>query len=205
MKKHLFLAALFALATLNLDAASPKKVKVTPEQKGVASINLATAEAHINFLASDELEGREAGWKGGRIAGNYIISCLKQMGLQPLFEDGYVQPFEACHAERQFSGTGCAVLYASIAKLKQGVHQSLDMRNILCKIDGKNPNEIVIIGAHYDHLGYDPMLKGDKIYNGADDNASGVQAVLQVARAFLATGEQPERTVIFAFWDGEEK
>jgi Zn-dependent M28 family amino/carboxypeptidase len=79
------------------------------------------------------------------------------------------------------------------------------MRNILCKIEGKNPNEIVIIGAHYDHLGYDPMLKGDKIYNGADDNASGVQAVLQVARAFLATGEQPERTVIVAFWDGEEK
>ena len=61
------------------------------------------------------------------------------------------------------------------------------------------------MGAHYDHLGYDPMLDGDKIYNGADDNASGVSAVLQIARAFLATGEQPERTVIFAFWDGEEK
>ena len=45
----------------------------------------------------------------------------------------------------------------------------------------------------------------DQIYNGADDNASGVQAVLQVARAFLATGVQPERTTIFAFWDGEEK
>ena len=53
MKRHLFLAALFALTTLNLNAATPKKVKVTPEQKGVASINLATAEAHINFLASD--------------------------------------------------------------------------------------------------------------------------------------------------------
>ena len=79
------------------------------------------------------------------------------------------------------------------------------LRNILGKIEGKNPNEIVIIGAHYDHIGYDPMLEGDQIYNGADDNASGVQAVLQVARAFLATGEQPERTVIFAFWDGEEK
>ena len=205
MKRHLFLAALFALTTLNLNAASPKKVKVTPEQKGVASINLATAEAHINFLASDELEGREAGWKGGRIAGNYIISCLKQMGLQPLFEDGYVQPFEACHAERQVRGKRWEVHPDSISKLKQGTHQSLDMRNILCKIEGKNPNEIVIIGAHYDHLGYDPMLKGDQIYNGADDNASGVQAVLQVAKAFLATGEQPERTVVFAFWDGEEK
>mgnify|MGYP003370639163 FL=1 len=79
------------------------------------------------------------------------------------------------------------------------------MRNILGKIEGKNPNEYVIIGAHYDHLGFDPMLDGDQIYNGADDNASGVSAVLQVAKAFLASGEQPERTVIFAFWDGEEK
>ena len=206
MKKYLFLAAMVLMGVAQLDAATPKKKdKVTPEAKGVASINRATAEAHVEFLACDELEGREAGWKGGRIAGNYIISCLKQMGLQPLFEDGYVQPFEACHAERQKRGQRWQVHPDSIAKLKEGVHQSLDMRNILAKIDGKNQNEIVIIGAHYDHLGYDPMLKGDQIYNGADDNASGVQAVLQVARAFLATGVQPERTVIFAFWDGEEK
>ena len=50
------------------------------------------------------------------------------------------------------------------------------MRNVLAKIDGKNKEEIVIIGAHYDHIGYDPMLDGDQIYNGADDNASGVSA-----------------------------
>lgn len=79
------------------------------------------------------------------------------------------------------------------------------MRNILVKIEGKRTDEIVILGAHYDHIGYDPMLDGDKIYNGADDNASGVAAGLQIVRAFLATDQQPERTVIFAFWDGEEK
>lgn len=206
MKKLLFLVTILTLGFTYLNAASPKKNnKTNPETKGVTSINRATAEAHIGFLACDELEGREAGWKGGRIAGNYIISCLKQMGLQPLFTDNYVQPFEVCHAERQKRGQRWQVHPDSIAKLKQTVHQKLDLRNILAKIEGKNPNEIVIIGAHYDHLGYDSMLEGDQIYNGADDNASGVQAVLQVARAFLATGEQPERTVIFAFWDGEEK
>ena len=206
MKKILFLLALMMIGTSYLNAASPKKkAKVTPEAKGVASINRTTAEAHVAFLACDELEGREAGWKGGRIAGNYIISCLKQMGLAPLFENNYTQPFEACHAERQVKGKRWEVHPDSIAQLKKKVHQKLALKNILAKIDGKNPNEIVIIGAHYDHLGYDPMLEGDQIYNGADDNASGVQAVLQVARAFLATGEQPERTVIFAFWDGEEK
>ena len=202
MKKNLIIAAMLALSAGSMQAASPKKV--TPEQKGVAVINKATAEAHIEFLASDELEGREAGWKGGKIAGNYIISCLKQMGLKPLFED-YVQPFEVCHAERQKKGKRWQWHPDSISQLKKGVHESLKLRNVLAKIDGKNPNEVVVIGAHYDHIGYDPMLDGDQIYNGADDNASGVQAVLQVAKAFLATGEKPERTVIFAFWDGEEK
>lgn len=57
------------------------------------------------------------------------------------------------------------------------------MRNVLAKIEGKNKNEFVIIGAHYDHIGYDPMLDGDQIYNGADDNASGVSAVLQIVRS----------------------
>ena len=67
--------------------------------------------------------------------------------------------------------------------------------------------KIVIIGAHYDHIGYDPMLEGDQIYNGADDNASGVQAVLQVARRpFLLPVRQPERTVYLRLLGmGEEK
>lgn len=134
MKKQLFMAALIALCAGNLNAASPKK-KVSPEQKGVETIDRTTAEAHIGFLACDELEGREAGWKGGRIAGNYIISCLKQMGLQPLF-DGYVQPFEVCHAERQVKGKRWQVHPDSISALKKTVHQKLDLRNILAKIEG---------------------------------------------------------------------
>ncbi len=172
-------------------------------EKGLNVINKENAEAYIGFLASDELEGREAGFQGGRIAGEYIVSNLKTMGISPLNES-YYQPFEAYNKERQKRGR-FQVHPDSIAQLKQGVHQKLSMRNILGKIEGKNPNEYVIIGAHYDHLGFDPMLDGDQIYNGADDNASGVSAVLQVAKAFLASGQQPERTVIFAFWDGEEK
>ena len=80
MKKHLLAIALFALCTTGLNAASPKKV--APEKKGVETINRATAEAHIGFLACDELEGREAGWKGGRIAGNYIspLTCIMLNG-----------------------------------------------------------------------------------------------------------------------------
>ena len=201
--RYYFIAAIFFMTAFSTitHAATPKKS--LPEKKGVESINRATAEAHIGFLASDQLQGREASENGGKIAGDYIISILKQMGMRPLFND-YDQPFDAYRAERQKKGQ-YQVHPDSIAILKKDVHQKLSMRNILAKIDGKNPNEIVIIGAHYDHLGIDKHLEGDKIYNGADDNASGVSAVLQVAKAFLETGVQPERTVIFAFWDGEEK
>ena len=176
----------------------------TPQEKGLQSINQLTAEAHVAFLADDDLEGREAGTQGGCIAGDYIVSMLKSLGIRPV-GDSYYHPFEVYHAERQKKGQRWQVEPDSIAKLKQVVHQKLSLNNVLGMIEGKNKNEYVIVGAHYDHLGIDPMLDGDQIYNGADDNASGVSAVLQIARAFLATGQQPMRNVIFAFWDGEEK
>ena len=175
----------------------------SPEKKGLETINRENAEAYIGFLASDALRGREAGTQWGKIAGEYIVSNLKTLGVKPLY-NSYYQPFEAYSKERQKKGRW-QVHPDSIALLKQEVHRKLEMNNILCKIDGKNPDEFVVVGAHYDHLGFDPALEGDNIYNGADDNASGVSAVLQLVKAFLATGVRPERTVIFAFWDGEEK
>ena len=201
MKKAFLLLSLLAgLVTMPIQA---KKVKITPEQKGLQAINLTTAKAHVEFLASDLLKGREAGTESGHIAGEYLISTLKQMGATPLMGDSFVQSFEGCSYFNKTSGN--TVDSQRIEQIKQGPHRVAHMRNLLAKIEGKNPEEIVVIGAHYDHLGYDPMLVDDQIYNGADDNASGVQAVLQILQAFLSTGQQPERTVIFALWDGEEK
>ena len=175
----------------------------SPIERALNTINRSSAEATINFLASDELQGREAGFHGSRVTSVYIVSLLQWMGVSPL-ADSYFQPFDAYRKERQKKGR-LEVHPDSIAKLKQEVHQKLTMRNVLGMIPGKNTKEYVIVGAHFDHLGIDPVLDGDQIYNGADDNASGVSAVLQIARAFLASGQQPERNVIVAFWDGEEK
>ena len=175
----------------------------SPIERALNTINRSSAEATINFLASDELQGREAGFHGSRVTSEYIVSLLQWMGVSPL-ADSYFQPFDAYRKERQKKGR-LEVHPDSIEKLKQEVHQKLTMRNVLGMIPGKNTKEYVIVGAHFDHLGIDPVLDGDQIYNGADDNASGVSAVLQIARAFLASGQQPERNVIFAFWDGEEK
>lgn len=175
----------------------------SPIERALNTINRSSAEATINFLASDELQGREAGFHGSRVTSEYIVSLLQWMGVSPL-ADSYFQPFDAYRKERQKKGR-LEVHPDSIAKPKQEVHQKLTMRNVLGMIPGKNTKEYVIVGAHFDHLGIDPVLDGDQIYNGADDNASGVSAVLQIARAFLASGQQPERNVIVAFWDGEEK
>lgn len=189
------------------------------KEKGLQSISLATAEAVIGFLADDELQGREAGKHGARIAAAYLASQLKELGIAPLGQaaiplslkedaaslDAYYQPFEAYARERQQRYARWQVHPDSMALLKQGTHRVLKMNNVLGYIPGQRADEYVIVGAHYDHLGTDPTLQGDKTYNGADDNASGVQAVLQIARAFLASGQKPLRTVVFALWDGEEK
>lgn len=200
---YISLAAV-ALSALSLSAKSPKTPQITPKQKGYETINRITAEGHIGFLAADELAGREAGYPSGRIATAYIEAYFRTLGLEPWNGESYRQPFEAYRKERQKKGR-YTVHPDSIAVLKKEVHQRLPLTNVMARIEGKNPNEIVVMGAHYDHLGVDPLLDGDKIYNGADDNASGVSAVLQIARAFLESGVKPERTIVFALWDGEEK
>ena len=82
--------------------------------------------------------------------------------------------------------------------------QLLKCRNVLGYIEGSDPelkNEVVIIGAHLDHLG----KRGDYIFNGADDNGSGSTAVMEVAHAFAVNPVKPKRSVLFALWTGEEK
>ena len=171
--------------TLSLQAQQPL-------EKGLQSINRASAEAIVGFLADDELQGREAGTHGARVAARYIASLLKEAGIAPLYKEGYYQPFEACSKERQQRGRW-HVHPDSIAALKQGTHRSLQMDNVLGFIPGQRVDEYVIVGAHFDHLGTDETLVNDRIYNGADDNASGVSAVLQIARAFAASGQKPLR------------
>lgn len=197
MHKVFLGTACFLFSALSLHAQSPL-------EKGLQSINRTSAEAIVEFLADDELQGREAGMHGSWVAARYIVSCLKEAGIRPLDKNGYYQPFEAYAKERQQRGRW-QVHPDSVAVLKQGTHRSLKMDNVLAYIPGKRSDEYVIVGAHFDHLGVDETLADDKIYNGADDNASGVSAVLQIARAFALSGEKPLRNVIFAFWDGEEK
>ncbi len=86
----------------------------------------------------------------------------------------------------------------------------LASRNVIAKLEGTDPklrDQFVIYSAHWDHLGRNPKLKGDQIYNGAADNASGVAGLLEIARSFslLPASERPRRTVLFLAVTGEEQ
>ncbi len=74
-------------------------------------------------------------------------------------------------------------------------------RNVLGYVEGRKKDEFIVVGGHYDHVG----KWNGWVWNGADDNASGTVGVMTLAKAFKATGEQPEKSVIFAAWTGEEK
>lgn len=92
--------------------------------------------------------------------------------------------------------------FSSKVSISTSVKSTLTrVRNVIGVIEGKNKDEVIVIGSHYDHLGiYDGY-----IYNGADDNASGTVGVLTIARAITASGKQPDKTIVFALWTGEEK
>lgn len=77
----------------------------------------------------------------------------------------------------------------------------VNVRNVIAMIEGENPNEYVAVGAHMDHMGMD----NGKIWNGADDNASGTVAVMTIAKAFIASGVKPKKSIVFCAWTGEEK
>ena len=147
----------------------------------------------IAYLASDALEGRLTGTPGNDSAAAYIARRYKSLGLTPL-TSGYLQPFDALSAEEAHMGRT----------------EPRHSENVVALLRGTDPllrDEYVVIGAHFDHLGrsttyaQDPEAK-DAIRNGADDNASGTAAVMELAR--VLAGNPPRRSVIFANFSGEE-
>jgi len=176
----------------------------TAIEKGLLSINEKDARTYIGILASDSLGGRKYGQPGGEMATEYIKNTLVEIGIPP-WKSGYFQPYNF-YREIYKSESGKIMFTPErMGADTAAFFRQMEMRNVLGYIEGKNKDEIIVIGAHHDHLGINPKIKGDNIFNGADDNASGVSAVLQIAKAFKAMDIQPMRSVIFAFFDGEEK
>ncbi|MGK0326160.1 MAG: hypothetical protein ACJA1D_001508, partial [Polaribacter sp.] len=145
-------------------------------------IDSATVKKHLYTLASDEMEGRGTGTPGIEKAAKYIENEFKRIGLTT---------FEGLETYRQtFSFT------------PRGGKVEITTANIIGVLEGKSKkDEYVIISAHYDHLGIKGKV-GDTIYNGANDDASGVTGVLALAAYFKKVGH--ERTIVFAAFTAEE-
>ncbi|MVT07173.1 M28 family peptidase [Chitinophaga tropicalis] len=144
-----------------------------------SSIDSLQLMRDIRTLSANKYEGRMAGSKGNRMAQFYILDRFKKAGLQP-YHNTFEYPFYFKHGEKQIMGT-----------------------NLFGYIKGTS-NKTIVITAHYDHLGIAKDQAGkDSIYNGADDNASGVGGLLALISYFK--NNPPAHTMIFAALDGEEE
>ena len=143
----------------------------------------------MEFLASDALQGRGSGSHDELLAATYLASQLRQIGIEPAGDNGgYIQNVSG---EFNFYREG---------------KKQWNTRNVIGVLhgsDAKLKDEVVLLTAHLDHIGMREAVNGDNIYNGADDDASGCVAVLQLARA-LAQKQSPKRTVLFVFFGSEE-
>ncbi len=138
----------------------------------------------VFWLAGDALEGRDNGSRGARAAGGFLRSELERMQLRPAGGGrSYFQGFDGIS------------------------------RNVLGLLPGTDPQlskEVILVGGHYDHVGYGTPQNSfgpvGRIHNGADDNASGIASMLEVIEALqsLPPEERPKRSILFAFWDAEE-
>lgn len=142
---------------------------------------------HLKKLTSKEFEGRKTGEKGQKLAANYLVDYYKNQDISPAFEQ-----------------TG-EYLQKIPKNFLQG-RSNHDSENVLAFIYGtEKPEEIVVISAHYDHLG-----KGENntYYPGADDDGSGTVALLEIAQSFqkaVVEGEGPKRSILFLNLTGEEE
>lgn len=154
----------------------------------------AHIRGEMEFLASDALQGRGSGTHDELLAATYIASELREIGIEPAGDNGsYIQDVSG---EFNFYRDGKKQWHS---RNVIGILHGRDKRSK----DSKLKDQVILLTAHMDHLGIGKAVNGDDIYNGADDDASGCVAVLQLARA-LAHGKAPRRTVLFVFFGSEE-
>ena len=164
--------------------------KVIGIQEALEFISAADIEKSLNYLCSPELEGRMSGKNGNTLAAEFIKKEFE--------EDGLAARYHKFGITRMNNGPKNETGYTFT-------------QNIYGVIEGSDPvlkNEIVIVGAHMDHIGYGPNMSRTprriEVHPGADDNASGTVALLEIAEAFSRLTNKPKRTIVFQAYSAEE-
>jgi hypothetical protein len=193
MKKHLSIFFLLLSFAFTISAQKAQKAKVDLIEQNLRK--------HVAYLASEKLEGRRTGEKGATSAVGYVMNSFANLKLKGgVIKNGkrlFLQTFP--YKQRNEKGE-------VIADAKD-----VDAFNVVGILEGNDPllkNEAIVIGAHYDHLGKGGMgslaANSTEIHHGADDNASGTSALLELARQF-AQAKNNKRTLIFIAFGGEEE
>ena len=181
--KHLFVIVLWEL----LNCCTPGNVSQLSAQNYDFS-------PHLHYLASDSLQGRLAGSRYDSLTAVYIRSALLHCGYAPLCEEGW-QPFEYKAIKRSTN--------------KQETHFSRNVVMIRRPYDTSAHAETVVLGAHFDHLGLGGWgsRRADTVavHNGADDNASGVAMLLELAKKITQYPAPLKRNVVIAAFGAEEQ
>ena len=149
------------------------------------TINEISVKKHLYTLANDSMQGRKAGSPGIEKAAKYIEQQFSEIGLKPFNNSNFRQSFK--HINR-----------------RSEKKEELDLFNIIGLLEGTSlREEFVIISAHYDHLGQIEGGKGDLVFNGANDNATGVAAMIMLAEYFKKA-QINKRSVLFVAFTAEE-
>ncbi|HEX7123668.1 MAG TPA: M20/M25/M40 family metallo-hydrolase [Gemmatimonadaceae bacterium] len=214
MPRSLLVLALLVPSLVSL-ACGRRGVQVTTAPSAAAT--MATPERTrllLTALAHDSMEGRGTGQPGSVRAARFIAAQMRAAGLEPAGDSGYFQRVPVAITTRRVrmangeerERTGPVLLPSLEALDTVPAQRRVTAVNVLGVLRGSDPalaSEVVVVGAHYDHVGIGRAVGGDSIYNGADDDASGVVTTLEVAR-ILAAGTRPRRTIVFATFTGEE-
>ncbi|MHC4469577.1 MAG: M28 family peptidase [Planctomycetota bacterium] len=192
-----WLAPLFVLLLLPFLATAREVTLEKVQRDALSVISRKRAVKHLLFLAN-KCEGRASGEKGCDKAAEYISKVFEEVGVEPHGDEGgYLQTFTI--ETGPFPGQ---------SRRKKGqAYGPRPTSNVIGVVKGSDPElskQVMVLGAHYDHIGYRDLRKR-KIYWGADDNASGTTAVMLVAEAFARGELKPRRSVMFILFSGEER
>ena len=149
------------------------------------TINEISVKKHLYTLANDSMQGRKAGSPGIEKAAKYIEQQFSEIGLKPFENSSFRQSFKHINSRSEKK-------------------EELDLFNIIGLLEGTSlKEEFVIISAHYDHLGQIEGGKGDLVFNGANDNATGVAAMIMLAEYFKKA-KINKRSILFVAFTAEE-
>lgn len=174
---------LFGLS-LFIGCKAQKDISEVNPEKYAKAIKSQTMKNKLYTFASDEFEGRDTGKPGQKKAAEFLKNFYQSIGVNsPLGDDDYYQDIPSSFFNDRLP----------------------DSENVVAYIEGDgSTEEVLVLSAHYDHVG----VKGDQIYNGADDDGSGTIAILEIAKAFkeaVNDGYRPRRSIVFLHVTAEEK